>query len=79
MIHLEQYRSLIHKARKQERYGLIDYLRYRMQNRRAIYTEVKNNVSIDGMKILKTVEMKRTKKVAFSDFLKLNAQRICIN
>jgi hypothetical protein len=34
-MNVEQYRALMSKARKQERYDLIDYLRYRLQNRKA--------------------------------------------
>lgn len=78
-MNLEQYRSLISKARKQERYNLIDYLRYRMQNRKAIFTEIKHKYSLDGLKITKTIEKEIEKKVTYNDFLKLNGQRICIN
>lgn len=78
-MNVEQYRALISKARKQERYDLIDYLRYRLQNRKATFTEIKNLFSLDGLKIIKTIERKIEKKVTYSDFLKLNEQRICIN
>lgn len=76
---LEQYRTLIGKARRQGRYGLIDYLRYRMQNRKAMFTEIKHKYSLDGLKIIKTIEKEIEKKVTYNDFLKLNGERICIN
>ena len=62
------YLSLIKKARIQERFEIIPYLKYRLQNRAAFYTEVKHIYSSDKLSIKKTTERKNTKKVNFEEF-----------
>ena len=79
MENLEVYRALISKARKKEKFYLIDYLKYRMQGRKALFTEVKHFYSIDKLSIKKSIEQKQEKKVNFADFLQLNGQRIVLN
>lgn len=73
------YSALMTKARRKGRYNLIDYLRYRLQNRYALFTEMKHVYSEDRLAILQDVETNVKKKVCFSDFVKLNGERIVIN
>lgn len=73
------YRDLISKARRQEKFNLINYLRYRMQGRKALFTEVKHIYSMDKLSIKKDVEQHKEKRVNFKDFLLLNNKRIVIN
>lgn len=73
------YLSLIKKARRNERFEIIPYLKYRLQNRTAFFTEVKHIYSIDKLSIKKTTEIKNIRKVNFEEFKKLNDSRIVIN
>lgn len=76
---MKNYSELMTKARRKGRYSLINYLRYRMQNRCAFFTEIKHIYSIDKLSILRDVESNVKKKVCFNDFVKLNGERIVIN
>lgn len=73
------YSELMTKARRKGRYNLIDYLRYRLQNRYVLFTEIKHVYSEDRLSILRDVERQVKKKVCFSDFIKLNGERIVVN
>lgn len=73
------YSELMTKARRKGRYNLIDYLRYRLQNRYASFIEMKHIYREDRLVILRDVETNVKKKVCFSDFVKLNGKRIVIN
>ena len=73
------YSELMTKARRKGRYNLIDYLRYRLQNRYVLFTEIKHVYSEDRLSILRDVERQVKKKVCFSDFIKLFGKRIVIN
>ena len=73
------YRELMTQARRKGRYNLIDYLRYRMQNRYAYYVELKHIYSMDKLSILKDVYKDNRKKVCFNDFLGLNGKTIVVN
>ena len=66
------YSELMTKARRKGRHNLIDYLRYRLQNRYALFIEMKHIYREDRLVILRDVETNVKKKVCFSDFVKLN-------
>ena len=74
------YEKLISKARRQEKFDLVSYIKYRWQNRIAFYTEIKNIYGgYFGTTITRTTEKKKEKKVSFAEFLKLNGSKIVIN
>lgn len=73
------YLTLMKKARNRERFNIIEYIKFRMQKRIAIYLEVKHIYSIDKLSIKKTIETKKSKKVNFEEFKKINYKRIVIN
>ena len=75
----EKYLSLIKKARRKERFDLIKYLKYRFQERKAIFTEVFNKYAENKLSILGSIETRKEKKVSFADFQKINGERIVIN
>lgn len=73
------YRKLMQTARRKERFYLIDFLRYRLQKRQAIYTELKHIYTEDGLAIKKDIEKQKTKRVSFKEFLEINGKTIVLN
>lgn len=75
----EKYLSLIKKARRKEKYVLIKYLKYRLQERKAIFTEIFNKYAENKLSILESIETRKEKNVSFADFQKINGERIVLN
>jgi hypothetical protein len=73
------YEKLIRQARIEERYNILNYLKFRFNKRVAIYTEVKNIYSSSGLAIKKTIEKRKERKVNFAEYQKINGSRIVIN